>query len=157
VLPPPAEGAVLDVCCGAGRHLAGLSALGYEVVGIERDPRVADAARRAAPAARIVEGDASRLRELVSGPYAGVVCLWQSFGYGTAAENAALLGAMAALLERDGKLLRRSDATWLLTGEAPGTPARTVLRVVSHRRRLLRQEADGREPALATARADAAR
>jgi CRP/FNR family transcriptional regulator, cyclic AMP receptor protein len=42
-----------------------------------------------------------------------------------------------AALERDGKLLRRSDATWLVTGEPPGTTARAVPRVISHRRKLL--------------------
>lgn len=96
---------MLDVCCGTGRHLSALAALGYEVTGVERDPAVAGAARAAAPAARIVEGDAKRLPELVSGPFAGVVSMWQSFGYGTEIENTALLGAMAALLEPDGRLL----------------------------------------------------
>lgn len=43
-----------------------------------------------------------------------------------------------AALDRDGKLSRRDDGTWLLTGEPPGTPAEGTNRVVSHRRRLLR-------------------
>jgi CRP/FNR family transcriptional regulator, cyclic AMP receptor protein len=43
-------------------------------------------------------------------------------------------------LERDGKLLRRADATWLLTGEPTGTPATEVRRVIAHRRRLLREQ-----------------
>jgi CRP/FNR family transcriptional regulator, cyclic AMP receptor protein len=47
------------------------------------------------------------------------------------------------VLERDGSLRRRSDATWLLTGERAGTPAETVRRVVSHRRRLFPTEATG--------------
>lgn len=42
-----------------------------------------------------------------------------------------------AALERQGKVRRREDATWLLTGEPPGTPAARVRRVVSHRRRLV--------------------
>jgi SAM-dependent methyltransferase len=105
MLLPPSRGAVLDVCCGSGRHLVGLAALGYQMTGIERDPAVAEAAREAVPGARIVEGDANRLPHLVSGPFAGVVCLWQSFGYGTAAENAALLRAMASLLEPGGRLV----------------------------------------------------
>jgi SAM-dependent methyltransferase len=105
VLPAPASGPVLDVCCGAGRHHAGLSALGYEVVGIERDPAVAARARETVPPARIVEGDANRLRELVDGSFGGVICLWQSFGYGASDENAALLGAMASLLAPGGRLV----------------------------------------------------
>jgi CRP/FNR family cyclic AMP-dependent transcriptional regulator len=46
-----------------------------------------------------------------------------------------------AALERQGKVRRREDATWLLTGEPPGTPAEQVCRVVSHRRRLLSHQA----------------
>jgi CRP-like cAMP-binding protein len=46
-----------------------------------------------------------------------------------------------AALERQGKVRRREDATWLLTGEPPGTPAARVHRVVSHRRRLMSQQA----------------
>lgn len=105
VLPPPASGPVLDLCCGSGRHIAGLAGLGYEVTGIERDPAVARAARARVPAARIVEGDANRVAELVDGPFAGVVCLWQSFGYGTAAANAGLMQALAGLLEPGGRLV----------------------------------------------------
>ena len=105
VLPLPGHRAVLDVCCGAGRHLARLSALGYEVTGIERDPAVVQAARVAAPAAHVVEGDVSRLSELVQGPFDGIVCLWASFGYGPPEENAALLGAMAGLLRPGGRLV----------------------------------------------------
>jgi CRP/FNR family transcriptional regulator, cyclic AMP receptor protein len=44
-----------------------------------------------------------------------------------------------AALERKGTIRRREDATWLLVGEPPGTPAEQVRRVVSHRRRLLSQ------------------
>jgi CRP/FNR family cyclic AMP-dependent transcriptional regulator len=45
-----------------------------------------------------------------------------------------------AALERQGKVRRREDATWLLTGDAPGSPAEQVRRVVSHRRRLMSHE-----------------
>ena len=44
------------------------------------------------------------------------------------------------LLEREGKVTRRSDATWVLHGDPPGTPAAAVARVVAHRRRLLRDQ-----------------
>jgi CRP/FNR family transcriptional regulator, cyclic AMP receptor protein len=46
-----------------------------------------------------------------------------------------------AALERRGTVRRREDATWLLTGEPPGTPAAQVRRVVSHRRRLVTHQA----------------
>jgi hypothetical protein len=46
-----------------------------------------------------------------------------------------------AALERQGKVRRREDATWLLTGEPPGTPTARVGRVVSHRRRLVSRQA----------------
>ncbi len=92
VLPLPAHRSVLDVCCGGGRHLAGLSALGYDVTGLERDPVVARAAREAVPVSRVIEGDANRLSELVDGPFAGIVSMWASFGYGTPVEQTRLDG-----------------------------------------------------------------
>jgi CRP/FNR family cyclic AMP-dependent transcriptional regulator len=51
-----------------------------------------------------------------------------------------------AALAADGKLRRRSDATWLLADEPELTPASGVRRMVSHRRRLLRdlEAADGK-------------
>ena len=45
-----------------------------------------------------------------------------------------------AELARDGKLVRRADATWLLLGEPVGAPEGEARRVVLHRRRLLRQQ-----------------
>jgi CRP/FNR family transcriptional regulator, cyclic AMP receptor protein len=46
-----------------------------------------------------------------------------------------------AALERQGKVRRREDATWLLAGEPPGAPAAHVPRLISHRRRLLSGQA----------------
>jgi CRP-like cAMP-binding protein len=56
-----------------------------------------------------------------------------------------------AALERQGKVRRRVDATWLLTGEPPGTPAAQVRRVVSHRRRLVSHPASTKRRAGARA------
>ena len=44
-------------------------------------------------------------------------------------------------LAATGALQRRSDATWLLTGDPPGAPAPAVSRLVTHRRRLLGDKA----------------
>jgi hypothetical protein len=45
-----------------------------------------------------------------------------------------------ASLEREGKVRRRANATWLVTGEPSRGPARGTGRFVSHRRRLLGAE-----------------
>jgi CRP/FNR family transcriptional regulator, cyclic AMP receptor protein len=42
-----------------------------------------------------------------------------------------------ATLSRDGKLIRRSDDSWLLAGEPDGTLAAVSARVILHRRRFL--------------------
>lgn len=50
------------------------------------------------------------------------------------------VSAALAALAREGTLLRRDDASWLLSGEPPAAPTTTVRRVVAHRRRLLAVE-----------------
>jgi SAM-dependent methyltransferase len=49
----PAQGSVLDVACGLGRHLRWFAARGHAVVGVDRDP----AAAQAAGGARVVLAD----------------------------------------------------------------------------------------------------
>ena len=56
-LPLPACRRVLDVCCGPGRHAAGLSERGYEVTGIDRDEAALSRARRRAPTATFLPLD----------------------------------------------------------------------------------------------------
>lgn len=41
----PAGGRVLDVACGAGRHLRFLSSLGLQVTGVDRNPEAVALAR----------------------------------------------------------------------------------------------------------------
>lgn len=102
-LPLPAYRAVLDVCCGTGRHAARLAALGYAVTGIDRDPIALAEARRCAPGACFVELD-QRHVGCVGGPYDAAVILWQSFGYFDAAGNDDILWQIAALLRPGGRL-----------------------------------------------------
>jgi len=93
-LPP---GRVLDVCCGYGRHARGLRALGWEVVGVERDPD-------AAAAAGALCLDAREL-DRVEGGFDAVICMWASFGMFSAEENRELLRAMKAKLRPGGRLV----------------------------------------------------
>jgi SAM-dependent methyltransferase len=103
VLPLPAFRRVLDVPCGHGRHAAALAELGYAVTGVERDPDVAEEARRRAPAAQIVEGDMRALP--VAAEHDAVVCMWASFGFWDDATNADVLAQMAGRLRAGGRLV----------------------------------------------------
>ena len=91
VLPPP-PASVLDVPCGFGRHARALTAQGYRVTGVERDPDVAAAAR--ADGVEVHELDVRRLDELEA-TFDAVACLWASFGWFDDGTNAAVFAAMA--------------------------------------------------------------
>lgn len=51
------RGSVLDAGCGTGRVAIELSRRGHDVVGIDMDPGMLEAARRKAPELRWIEGD----------------------------------------------------------------------------------------------------
>ena len=102
-LPLPDFRRVLDVPCGFGRHAAALTALGYDVTGVELDADVAGQARRRAPKAEIVVGDMRALPPL--GLFDVAVCLWASFGYWDDATNAEVLAQLAARVRPDGRLV----------------------------------------------------
>lgn len=54
----PPRGTVLDVACGAGRHLRWFAARGHAVTGVDRDPVAVQAARAAAgTGARVLQAD----------------------------------------------------------------------------------------------------
>jgi SAM-dependent methyltransferase len=93
-LPP---GRVLDVCCGYGRHMRGLRELGYETLGVERDPVVA-----AEAGALCLD---SRQLDRVPGLFDGVICMWASFGHFSEEENRELLEAMKRKLRSGGRLV----------------------------------------------------
>lgn len=97
----PRASRVLDLACGYGRHAALLGALGYDVVGLDRDARVLPEARRHCA---VVQAD---MRQLPFAPrtFRAVVSLWQSFGYFTAADNVALLRDLREILAADGVLI----------------------------------------------------
>lgn len=105
VLPAP-PGRLLDVCCGYGRHAAPLADAGYDVVGIDRDERAIARARslHAHDRATFLAHDMTRLNEL-PGPFDGIICMWQSFGYHDAATNADILRQMAELLTSGGRVV----------------------------------------------------
>jgi SAM-dependent methyltransferase len=105
-LPRERFGRVLDACCGYGRHAIPLATAGYEVLGIDRDPdviatAVADAGSEGPS---FVEWPMERIGELQFQPDA-VICMWQSFGYFTAAENRDVLAQISRKLPSGGRLV----------------------------------------------------
>jgi SAM-dependent methyltransferase len=104
-LPAETFGRLLDVPCGIGRHAGPLAALGYEVVGVDRSEAALEVARRLYPSVKFIMLDMLALDALGEGRFDGLLCLWQSFGFGDSKENRNLLHAMARTLRPGGRLL----------------------------------------------------
>ena len=107
--PLPAYRALLDVCCGEGRHAIPLAERGYTVTGFDRDRVALAVAQERADTVgvpiRLVEGDMRDLTASVAGPFDACVCLWQSFGYFDVATNEDILRQMSDLLRPGGRLM----------------------------------------------------
>jgi ubiquinone/menaquinone biosynthesis C-methylase UbiE len=104
------EGArLLDLCCGDGRHSVPLRRRGLEVCGVDSsEVLLRRAAERAArvlqggdPHPRWIHADARAL-PLPSASFDGAVCLFNSIGYGTDDDTAAMFREAARVL-RSGK------------------------------------------------------
>jgi SAM-dependent methyltransferase len=96
---------VLDLCCGTGRHAAGLAGLSYRVTGLDRSDFALERARRlCGPTVQFVEGD---MRELdrVPGTFDAVISMWQSFGYFDRASNLAVLDGIRRRLREGGRVV----------------------------------------------------
>lgn len=76
--PPP--GPVLDLACGAGRHLRELLSAGLHAVGLDLSIAMLGKAREASPRAQLVRGDMRRLPFGDAG-FAGLTSFFTSFGY----------------------------------------------------------------------------
>ena len=104
MLPAPRFVSVLDVACGPGRHLLGLTARGYRAVGVDVDRAVVAEARAAGLDARV--GDMHDVSTLGGGfDFDAVICMWASFGYFDSATNAAVLDGFATRLRPGGRLV----------------------------------------------------
>jgi len=77
------RGAVLDLCCGPGRHSVALAKRGFQVTGVDRTRFLLNKARRHAKSARAkVEFVHSDMRDFVRpGAFRLVLNLFTSFGY----------------------------------------------------------------------------
>lgn len=77
------RGAVLDLCCGPGRHSIALAKRGFQVTGVDRTRFLLNKARRSAKSARAkVEFVRSDMRDFVRpGAFRLALNLFTSFGY----------------------------------------------------------------------------
>jgi len=99
-----ASGRVLDLACGAGRHVAALARDGACVVGLDLSRALLHAARRRG-AGRLVRGDMRRL-PFRSGSFDAVLNLFTSFGYfASDAEHEVVLSEVARVLRPRGRFV----------------------------------------------------
>jgi SAM-dependent methyltransferase len=104
-LPQPAYSAVLDLCCGPGRHAHALARRGYRVTGVDTNAAALAEARCVSDATiTYLEHDMRRLDGL-PGKFDAVICLWQSLGYFDAATNADILRQISQKLRPGGRLV----------------------------------------------------
>ena len=77
------RGAVLDLCCGPGRHSVALAKRGFKVTAVDRTRFLLNKARRHAKSSRArVEFVRADMRDFVRpGAYRLALNLWTSFGY----------------------------------------------------------------------------
>ncbi len=101
--PELATGAVLDLACGAGRHLDWLRRTNPMAFGLDLSPSLL----RAAPVrlrGHLLRGDMRHL-PIKAGSLSGI-CLWFTpFGYFSDSNNRALLHRLASLLQPGGAML----------------------------------------------------
>ena len=77
---PASRGPVLDLACGAGRHLEELVARGFRSVGLDLSPELLEHALETLPAVPLVRGDMRRI-PLAEGSMGAVTSFFTSFGY----------------------------------------------------------------------------
>ena len=105
---PPPRAAVLDLCCGPGRHTLGFARRGFQVTGVDRTTRYIEAARAAARreglTVEFVQEDMRRFHRPAAFDLA--LNLFSSFGYfADAAEDFQVLRHLHASLKAGGTVL----------------------------------------------------
>ncbi len=96
---------LLDLCCGTGRHIKGLSQSGYQILGIDSNGLALNKARELnLPNVTFQQSDIFNL-SLESESLNAVICMWQSFGYGDEFQNSNLVKALWHGLKQGGVFL----------------------------------------------------
>ncbi len=104
-LPEAPGGPVLDLGCGAGRHLRALREEGVHAVGLDLSAPLLQRARAALPETPLVRADMRRI-PFAPGVFAAVSSFFTSFGYFLAPEeDRGVLLEIHRVLRPDGRLL----------------------------------------------------
>jgi SAM-dependent methyltransferase len=106
-LSPPADGHILDVACGYGRHAIELSQRGLRVTGLDLSLplliRAADESQRRALSVNFVHAD---MREMAfDGQFDGAYCVLSSFGYFDEDTNLKVATSICRALKPGGRFL----------------------------------------------------
>ncbi len=98
-------GPVLDLACGAGRHLRELARSGVPAVGLDLSRELLEEARQADPSARLVRADMRRL-PFADAAFGGLTSFFTSFGYFAArADDLRVAGEMRRVLRPGGSFM----------------------------------------------------
>ena len=104
-LPLESYPAILDLCCGPGRHAIPLARRGYRVLGIDNNAaQISRAAALAPPGSAFQTHDVRDLASL-TGEFDGVINMWASFGYFDDATNSEILRQVSARLRPGGRAI----------------------------------------------------
>jgi SAM-dependent methyltransferase len=100
---------VLDVCSGPGRHQVPLCALGYDVIGLDRDMGALTTSRgrgreQAITDMVLVRGDMAAL-PVARDQLDAAICMWQSFGHLEAQANRLVLAQMHDAVRDGGRVV----------------------------------------------------
>jgi SAM-dependent methyltransferase len=114
----PHGATVLDLACGLGRHAIGMAKLGYQVTGVDFNPRYLEdasaAAERAGAKVRWMVGDMRSLH--MEEAFDGAYSYFTSFGYFSDRENEKVIANIVQALRHSGRfLLDMANRDWILT------------------------------------------
>lgn len=120
-LAAPAEGHVLDVACGYGRHAIELAQRGLHVTGLDLSLplliRAADESQRRGLAVNFVHAD---MREMTfDGQFDGAYCMLSSFGYFDEETNQKVAASICRALKPGGRLLLDTLNRDYIVGDLP--------------------------------------
>jgi SAM-dependent methyltransferase len=120
-LAPPADGHVLDIACGYGRHAIELSQRGLRVTGLDLSLplliRAADESQRRALSVNFVHAD---MREMAfDGQFDGAYCVLSSFGYFDEETNLKVATSICRALKPGGRFLLDTLNRDYIVGDLP--------------------------------------